>query len=179
MATGISGNPRRRPPPTARATPTGPAARASFATVAMAVATCSGRHAGRATRRWPRCRSGRIRRRRTRIRRPSARPSRRAASVSSCWTGRGGARSRDLALPANLVLLELPPYSPAINPMETVFQYPRGNRLANRVFADAVAVAEACCKAWDWFAAAPGRIASIMRRERATVPAPVQTNHNG
>ena len=56
--------------------------------------------------------------------------------------------------------------------METVFQYLKGNRLANRVFADAAAVAEACCKAWDWFAAAPpDRIASIMRREWATIPA--------
>ena len=48
--------------------------------------------------------------------------------------------------------------------MEPVFQYPRGNRLANRVFADAAA-AEACHKVWDRFAAMSGRIASIMRRE--------------
>ena len=78
---------------------------------------------------------------------------------------RDGARSRDLASPANLVLLELPPYSPEPDPMETVFQYPKGNRLANRVFADAAAVAEACRKAWDRFAAMPDRIAAIMRRE--------------
>ena len=87
--------------------------------------------------------------------------------------------SRALAPPANLVLLELPPYSPKLNPLETVFQYPRGNRLANRVFADAAAVAEACCKAWDWFAAAPDKIASIMRREWANLPALAQVSHNG
>ena len=69
------------------------------------------------------------------------------------------------------MLLELLPYSPELNPMETVFQYLKGNRLANRVFADAAAVAEACRRAWDWFAAAPDRIASIMRREWATIPA--------
>ena len=74
------------------------------------------------------------------------------------------------------MLLELPPYSPEPDPMEpdpmeTVFQYPRGNRLANRVFADAAAVTGACRKAWDRFAVAPDRIASIMRREWVTIPA--------
>ena len=87
--------------------------------------------------------------------------------------------SRDFAPPGNAVLLELPPYSPELNPMETVIQYPRSNRLANRVFADAAAVAEACRKAWDRFAAAPDRIASIMRREWANLPAPDRTDHNG
>ena len=114
-----------------------------------------------------------------RIRRPSARPSRRDASASSCSTGRDGARSRALAPPANLVLLELPPYSPEPDPMETVFQYPRGNRLANRAFADAAAVAEACHMAWDWFATMPDRIASIMRREWANLPTLAQASNNG
>ena len=91
----------------------------------------------------------------------------------------GWHRSRDLAPPANVVLLELPPYSPELNPMETVFQYPRSNRLANRVFAATAAVAEACHKAWDRFAAAPNRIASIMRRGWANLPAPAHVDHNG
>ena len=63
--------------------------------------------------------------------------------------------------------------------METVFQYPRGDRLVNRAFAGAAAVAEACRKVWDRFAAAPDRIASIVRRERAAVPAPDRSGHNG
>ena len=58
-------------------------------------------------------------------------------------------------------------------------QYPRGNRLANRVFADAATVAEACRMAWDRFAAMPDRIASIMRREWATIPALDRASHNG
>ena len=49
--------------------------------------------------------------------------------------------------------------------METLFQYSKGNRLANRVFADTATVAEACRKAWNRFAAMPDRIASIMGRE--------------
>ena len=91
----------------------------------------------------------------------------------------GWRRSRDLAPPANLVLLELPPCSPELNPMETVFPYLKSNRLANRVFADADAMAEACRKAWDWFAAAPDRIASVMRREWANLLAPAHPNQNG
>lgn len=46
----------------------------------------------------------------------------------------------------NLALPELPPDSLELNPMETVFQYPKGNRLANRAFADAAGVDEACRK---------------------------------
>ena len=54
--------------------------------------------------------------------------------------------------------------------METVFQYPGNNRLANRVFEDVSAVDDACRKAWDWLAAAPDRIDLTMRREWAIVP---------
>ena len=63
--------------------------------------------------------------------------------------------------------------------METVFRHLKGSRLANWVFADAAAVAGACRMAWDRFAAAPDRIASIMRREWAAIPAQAQINHNG
>ena len=65
--------------------------------------------------------------------------------------GAGRRKSRKLALPDNIVLLALPPYSTELNSMETVFPYPGNNRLANRVFADiaavAVAVAVACREA--------------------------------
>ena len=63
--------------------------------------------------------------------------------------------------------------------METVFQRLKSNRLANRVFAAAAAVAEACRRAWDRFAAAPDRTASVMRREWTNLPAPAQASHNG
>lgn len=41
------------------------------------------------------------------------------------------------------------------------------------------AVAEARRMAWDWFAAMPDKIASIMRREWANLPALAQASHNG
>ena len=93
--------------------------------------------------------------------------------------GAGRRTSRELAPPDNVVLLKRPPWSPELDPMETACQYPKENRLANRVFADVAAVADACRKAWEWFAAAPNRIASIMRRGWAIVPAPAQTRQNG
>ena len=93
--------------------------------------------------------------------------------------GAGWRTSRELAPSDNVVLLKLPPYSPELNPMETVFRYLKNNRLANRVFADVSAVADACRKAWEWFAAAPDRIASIMRREWAIAPVPAQTCRKG
>ena len=36
-------------------------------------------------------------------------------------------------------------------------------------------MAEACHKVWGWFTAAPDRIAYIMRREWATIPAQAHT----
>ena len=90
------------------------------------------------------------------------------------WCG-----SRDLATPARPRAAETAALWPQPDPVEAVFQYPRGNRLANRVLTDAAAMAVACRKAWDRFAAAPDRIAFIMRREWATIPAPDQANHNG
>ena len=90
----------------------------------------------------------------------------RAGRHRGCSARRGGPdRNRKLAPPDNIVLLRLSPYSPELNPMETVFQYLKNNRLANRVFSDVAAATEACREAWDWFAAARDRIASIMRRE--------------
>ncbi len=91
--------------------------------------------------------------------------------------GEGWRTSREIAPPDNVVLLKLPPWSPELNPMETVFRYLKNNRLANRMFADVAAVTDACCKAWERFAAAPARIASIIRREWAIAPA--QTCRNG
>ncbi len=46
------------------------------------------------------------------------------------WHHSGG----KLRVPCNISLLHLPPYSPELNPVETVWAYLRGNALSNRVF---------------------------------------------
>jgi putative transposase len=72
-----------------------------------------------------------------------------------------------LAVPDNITLLTLPPYSPELNPVENVWQYLRQNFLANRVFADYDEIVDACCKAWNVLMALPKRLASITHREWA------------
>ncbi len=43
-------------------------------------------------------------------------------------------RDGRLRVPDNITLLHLPPYSPELNPIETVWAYLRSNTLSNRVF---------------------------------------------
>ena len=81
--------------------------------------------------------------------------------------GAGWHRSKGLVVPDNIVLLPLPPYSPELNPMETVIQFLRGNRWSNRVFDSVGAVKAACREAWEWLRSSPEWIASLMRREWA------------
>jgi transposase len=48
----------------------------------------------------------------------------------------GWHRAKALKVPANLVLLPLPAYSPELNPGENLWQWLRSHQLANRVYAD-------------------------------------------
>jgi hypothetical protein len=43
-------------------------------------------------------------------------------------------RSQGLAAPGNIILLELPPYSPELNPVERIWHHLRSHWLANSVF---------------------------------------------
>ena len=47
--------------------------------------------------------------------------------------GAGWHGSRGLVVPTNVSLLKLPPYAPELNPVETVWQDLRQNKLANRM----------------------------------------------
>ena len=81
--------------------------------------------------------------------------------------GAGYHERAELALPRNISLLTLPPYSPELNPVENVWQYLRQNFLANRVFDDHDAIIDACCDAWNAFTAIPGRVQSLTQRSWA------------
>ena len=76
-----------------------------------------------------------------------------------------------LRVPDNITLLHLPPYSPELNPVENVWAFLRSNKLSNRVFDSYDAIVDACCDAWNWFAAQPERITSIGTRSWAQVTA--------
>jgi len=66
-----------------------------------------------------------------------------------------------LRVPGNITLLHLPPYSPELNPVETVWEYLRANKLSNSVFDTYDIIVDRCCAAWNWLTETPDRIRSI------------------
>src|SRR4030088_147536 len=74
-----------------------------------------------------------------------------------------------LAVPPNITLVRLPPYAPELNPVENVWEYLRGNKLAITVFESYDDIVDKSCAAWRFFADDPERIASITSRTWATV----------
>lgn len=54
-----------------------------------------------------------------------------------------------LVVPKNITLIFLPPRSPELNPVETIWQYLRQNWLSNRVFETYEDIVEAACDAWQ------------------------------
>lgn len=81
------------------------------------------------------------------------------------WHQTGG----KLVVPANIVLVPLPPYAPELNRMENVWQYLRANKLSARVWDSYDDILNACADAWNWFMDDPERIRSIGATEWATV----------
>jgi hypothetical protein len=75
--------------------------------------------------------------------------------------GAGWHGAKALAVPANVTLVRLPPYSPELNPVERVWLYLRERFLSLRVFADYRAIVDACCTAWNRLVADPGRLRSL------------------
>ena len=72
-----------------------------------------------------------------------------------------------MQIPDNISLLQLPSYSPELNPVENVWQYLKQNFLSNRVFQTYEAIVEACCSAWNALMALPQRLRSITERDWA------------
>lgn len=83
--------------------------------------------------------------------------------------GAGWHTSHILTPPDNVTLLCLPPYSPELNPVENVWEYLRKNNLALRVYDTYDDIVDACCDACRDLVAVPQRLASITRRQWATV----------
>ena len=83
--------------------------------------------------------------------------------------GAGWHVGEQLVVPANLTLIQLPPYSPELNPVENVWQFLRANWLAISVFDDYPAIVDACCTAWNRFAERHDIVSSITSRQWAEV----------
>lgn len=89
------------------------------------------------------------------------------AHALTVMDGAGYHHRAAIKLPANISVLKLPPYSPELNPIETVWQYLRQNFLAHRILDDYDAIVDACCDAWNALARMPDRIKSITQRHWA------------
>lgn len=76
---------------------------------------------------------------------------------------------KKLALPDNITLLPLPPYSPELNPMENVWSYLRQNKLCATVWDTYEEILDACQSAWRFLINDPERIRSIGQRKWASV----------
>lgn len=88
-----------------------------------------------------------------------------------CWcsTAPAGTAARIWRSRTNLSRLTLPPYAPEINPVETVWEYLRGNRLSNTVFDRYPDIVETCCDAWNFFIDDPATVVSTTSRHWAKV----------
>jgi putative transposase len=91
------------------------------------------------------------------------------ATLGAPGMQRDGHVAKDLKIPRNITLLRLPPYSPELNPIENVWEYLRGNKLANTVYETYDELVTACCNAWNFFVEDPERIASVTTRSWAKV----------
>ena len=83
--------------------------------------------------------------------------------------GAGWHRSKELQIPPNVSLLRLPPYSPELNPIETLFAVLKHGHFANRVFESAEHVRETVTQVWDAFTHKTEEIMRITRRDWAQI----------
>jgi hypothetical protein len=81
--------------------------------------------------------------------------------------GAGWHIAPDLVVPDNITLLSLPACAPELNPVETVWQYLRGNWLGDCIFSSYEDIVEQCCQAWNRLVAQPWKIMSIGLRDWA------------
>jgi len=57
--------------------------------------------------------------------------------------------ARALAVPSNITLLHLPPYSPELYPVERVWAYLRSHYLSNRIYKNYDALFDHCKTSWN------------------------------
>lgn len=73
--------------------------------------------------------------------------------------------TKRLKIPDNITLLPLPPRSPELNPVETIWQFMRENWLSNRIFHSYQQIVALCCEAWNRLIDQPWSIMSIGQRK--------------
>jgi transposase len=81
------------------------------------------------------------------------------------WDGAGYHTSKRLEVPANVSLIQLPPYSPELNPIENLWHYLRSHYWSNRKYADLTELEAAALHAWSQTCLNPKIIGSVCRAE--------------
>jgi transposase len=88
--------------------------------------------------------------------------------VVMVWDQAGFHTGNALEVPSSITIIELPAYSPELNPMENLWHYLRSHHWANRAFADYDALVAAAEQAWRASACDPARIQSVCRADYCT-----------
>ena len=65
------------------------------------------------------------------------------------WDQAGFHTAKAVRIPENVSIIELPPYSPELNPMENLWHYLRSHYWSNRIYEDYEALLDAATKAWQ------------------------------
>jgi hypothetical protein len=73
----------------------------------------------------------------------------------------GWHQSRSLTVPANVTLLNLPPYSPQLNPAELLWWQARDKKLSNRAYQNIPVLEQAVGEAWLWLIQQPDFLRSL------------------
>lgn len=84
----------------------------------------------------------------------------------SSWHGAG-----DFVIPGSIIQLPLPPYSPELNTIESVWRFLRNNYPVNGVFDTCKNIVDVCCTAWNALIAVPMPNATIATIDWANVNA--------
>lgn len=71
------------------------------------------------------------------------------------WDGAGYHTSGKLKVPANVTIIQLPAYSPELNPIENLWHYLKSHYWSNRAYADYDALEQAAIQAWQLAALDP------------------------
>ena len=64
------------------------------------------------------------------------------------WDGAGFHTAKALRVPENVTLVQLPPYSPELNPIENLWHYLKSHFWSNRAYADYQELEQAAMNAW-------------------------------
>jgi transposase len=77
------------------------------------------------------------------------------------WDGAGFHTSNDLQVPANVTIIQLPAYSPELNPIENLWHYLKSHFWSNRAYADYAELETAAIKAWQLAALDPNLMKTV------------------